>query len=616
MRKAQGLAGVAGAIAISLAAWMSPAAAADVVLSGAVKSGAGQAMGGVTVSAKVEGQSITTTVFTDDAGNFYFPPLPAGAYRVWAQALGFETAKAEIDSAATRRVDFALRPIADFERQVRQLPGEMLLAALPEDTEHDHQLKIIFRNNCTGCHTPSYVLQFRFDEAGWNTVIELMKRVNVAGVYQGPDGKANAILDYHQKELAAYLARARGPEESSLKIKPRPRPSGEAARAVFTEYDVPLNPDLNLGTPYQVNDGSDWTLATTSKWGILPHDAGMDLDGNLWFTSNNPNRVVTIGRVDAKTGQVRFLKVDAANGRAANAHGMARDSNGIFWFDVNPGRRSLGRLDPRSERIDVFTPPPALSPLGGAVTVDVDGKGKVWASAADGVLRFDPDTSTFTEFKSAVYKSPHGTGMTYGAAGDRDGNGWWAQMAFDTIGKADVAAGKPLEVKLPPVIKETKRVSAQARAVYEKVDDLGFNTPLPWSQGPRRMGTDKNADVLWVGNSWGGSLARIDTRTLETTLVPLPDSISHQPYHIAVDRNHNVWGNMWTADQIYRYDPAAKAWTFFDLPRRGTEIRHISLSERAGRVQVVLPVYRTSQIGVMSLRSEADLQALRALAGR
>ena len=28
--------------------------------------------------------------------------------------------------------------------------------------------------------------------------------------------------------------------------------------------------------------------------------------------------------------------------------------------------------------------------------------------------------------------------MTYGAAGDRDGNGWWAQMAFDTIGKGDV----------------------------------------------------------------------------------------------------------------------------------------------------------------------------------
>src|SRR2546430_5047318 len=32
------------------------------------------------------------------------------------------------------------------------------------------------------------------------------------------------------------------------------------------------------------------------------------------------------------------------------------------------------------------------------------------------------------------------------------------------------------------------------RSFYETVSDLGFNAPLPWSQGPRRMGTDKNAD--------------------------------------------------------------------------------------------------------------------------
>ena len=70
------------------------------------------------------------------------------------------------------------------------------------------------------------------------------------------------------------------------------------------------------------------------------------------------------------------------------------------------------------------------------------------------------------------------------------------------------------------------------------------------------MGTDKNADVLWVGNSWGGSLSRINTKTLETTIVPLPDPTSMQPYHIVVDKNHNVWGNLWTNDQILKYDPA------------------------------------------------------------
>jgi hypothetical protein len=47
------------------------APAADVLLSGTVKSAAGETMGGVTVSAKAEGATITTTVFSDEAGGYY-----------------------------------------------------------------------------------------------------------------------------------------------------------------------------------------------------------------------------------------------------------------------------------------------------------------------------------------------------------------------------------------------------------------------------------------------------------------------------------------------------------------------------------------------------------------
>ena len=45
------------------------------------------------VSAKKDGTPITTTVFTDQTGRFYFPDMPEGRYRVWAQALTFKTAK-------------------------------------------------------------------------------------------------------------------------------------------------------------------------------------------------------------------------------------------------------------------------------------------------------------------------------------------------------------------------------------------------------------------------------------------------------------------------------------------------------------------------------------------
>ena len=68
------------------------------------------------------------------------------------------------------------------------------------------------------------------------------------------------------------------------------------------------------------------------------------------------------------------------------------------------------------------------------------------------------------------------------------------------------------------------------------------------------------------------------------------------------------------SDQIAKFDPATNKWTMFDLPVRGTEIRHVSLLERDGMTKVIVPVYRDSQMGVMTLRSDADIAALKAQA--
>src|SRR3954471_16463054 len=190
------------------AALPQPAHAADAMLGGTIKSASGEALAGVTVSAKPDGAHITTTVFTAADGSYVFPPLPAGKYKVWAQAVKFSTAKSDVALEAGKHQDFTLQPLADF---YAQLSGDQVIAALPDATPDDMRMKNIIRANCTGCHTPSYPLQHKFDEAGWNAILDLMKHVNVLGVHQGPDHKANAVIESHQKELAAYLARARGP---------------------------------------------------------------------------------------------------------------------------------------------------------------------------------------------------------------------------------------------------------------------------------------------------------------------------------------------------------------------------------------------------------------------
>jgi hypothetical protein len=86
---------------------------------------------------------------------------------------------------------------------------------------------------------------------------------------------------------------------------------------------------------------------------------------------------------------------------------------------------------------------------------------------------------------------------------------------------------------------------------------------------------------------------------------------------VAVDSKHNAWTNLWGADRALRYDPATSVWTAFDLPTRGAEPRYISLLERDGApLQVVLPYFRARKVAVMTLRSEADVAALKAQAAR
>src|SRR5437879_9227571 len=114
------------ATAVTALAATSFAQAADQSLTGAITSASGEKLGGVTVSAKLDGSTITTSVYTDDAGNYYFPPLAAGKYKVWAQALGFETAKGEVDLSAAKQQNLALKAMTDQEQIIRQMPGEML----------------------------------------------------------------------------------------------------------------------------------------------------------------------------------------------------------------------------------------------------------------------------------------------------------------------------------------------------------------------------------------------------------------------------------------------------------------------------------------------------------
>jgi len=611
----QALGGSAAGILLACAFPLAAQAAPDgALLSGTVKAAAGEKMSGVTVSAKAEGTNITTSVFTDEEGAYYFPRLSAGEYQVWAQTAGFETARGGISLAGTKHQDFVLKPMQDY---AKQLTGDEWLASLPDQTPDDKRMKLIFRNTCTSCHQPNYILQNRFDEQGWTAILDAMKRFNVAGGYVGPDRAATPSIEFHEKELAAYLARIRGPEASGMQLKLRPRPSGDVARVVFTEYDVPFFGPNEAPRKYVLNNGSDWSAGTpSSMFGQLGvHDAQADLDGNIWFSVNRPNPYASLGRVDAKTGEVKFFRVDGLNGLAANGHGAARDAQGHLWFNISPGEENgPGRLievDPAAQALQVYTPPKTMEgPTFIAGTVDVDGKGKIWASTFHGATRFDPVTKEFTEFKSPTFKNADGLGNTYGLMADADGNGWWAEMNLDIVAKSDLETGKVVEIKIPPVEERKALLTPDEVKMYQSAGST-WNTATPWAEGPRRMGADKQGHVVWVCDWWGGSLAKIDTQTLKVTLVPLPRPDLQEPYQAAVDKDHNVWVNLMNADEVAKFDPKTSKWTEYPFPTLGAETRYVSLLDRNGKLEVILPYARARRVARMTFRTKEELAALK-----
>ena len=551
----------------------------------------GVGLEGVAVSARAAGTTVTTTVFTDESGLYRFPVLLTGEYRVWAQAVGYKTGRgaAKLGDQTTSRTNFVLHPIDDLTMQVS---GSEWLAALPATTKEQRRMREIFRANCTMCHSPAAVLQQRFDEQGWRAIIDLMLHFNRPPTINALVDKHTTIA-HHRHELAKYLATVRGPDSPPLKFTPHPRPTGDAARVVITEWDIPV---ANRPDGLAWFGGSDWSegVATSGARDALLHDVIVDDYGNAWLTALG-TAAQSILRLNVRTAQVTAFNIKAANGRNRSTHGMTRDDEGIIWFDMFG---SLGRIDPATETIEVLTPPRNMS-AGNEISTDVDGKGKVWSSTRFGSIRFDPVTKEWMYLQNVTVAD----GLSYGNAGDIDGNGWWAQFQADRLGKGDPITGRSHEVIMrPPWANDEEDVlTAADKAYYESVGALtwGKINMIPGAQAPRRMAADKRGEWVWAANYLGNNLARVNIRTLETTYYRVP--VEGHPYMVAVDKDHNAWTNLHSDDRILKLNPKTGGWTVYRLPGNGCETRHISIDHL--RNEVWVPCHRTSKVVRLQFRS-------------
>ena len=334
-------------------------------LRGSVRTADGKPLEGATVSIRGEGKTFVTTVFTNQKGVFVFPPVQSGLkYSLWAQAQGFQTARLDVNATSGQVQQVAalqLKPLENFEKQ---LTGVEWMNSFPERTAADKREKQIFASNCSGCHDNHFALQNRFDADGWNKIVTVMS-MSSEGVPVPPNATGQQAINAYKDEIVAFLAKVRGPNPRDYDLKPLPRPTGEAAQVVITEFEMPR---AEAPAESYVHNGSDWMEGTPSRWqGRAAHDATIASDGNIYF-SDDRGSDRTISKLNPRTGETALYTLAAKNGGVAGTHSVATDPDGNVWAD-NQATGDLLMFDVRTQQFKDFARPAGTPTAGGTILV-------------------------------------------------------------------------------------------------------------------------------------------------------------------------------------------------------------------------------------------------------
>ena len=575
---------------------------------GTITSTSGETLEGVTVSARSLGRNVTTSVFTDSDGEYYFPPLEAGRrYKVWAQAQAFEAGRADVALSQTgARRDFTLAPEEDFHIQ---LTGSQWYAALPDGTREDRRMKEVFRAACMGCHPQNFTLISRFDEAGWRNIISVMSRMHPYR-YGTPEAAANRapnpIMVQFGDELAAWLAKVRGPGPSPMAFTPR-RPTGDSTLMIAREYDTP---EPGFGLPF-FNDGStDWALGPVDFMDESKHhamNATVDHDGNVWM-ADMFNITRTVAKYDWRTGQAtNFVVPEMPGGPPANSHDIIVDDDGVVWFDMS-SMGALGRIDPRTGTSNTIRPPEG-SRVG--PWIGDDGRGGIWAAGAANdvkAMRYDTTTREWT-----LFENPIPNASNYGMTGDGDGNGWWSTAnPRDGLMKADLESGQTAFVPVPEAVNDRADLfTAEELAIFgARLTFYGYGRP--GAVAIRKPGADPQGSVLWGCSWYGGGMVKLDTRSHVTTMYPFPPE--HEDgncYETSVDKDGIVWLPFTHGDAIAKFDPDTEQWTSYFLPTIGTKTHGLQAVTVNGRTEIGMGYLGAGKVAKLEFRTRAELQRLK-----
>ena len=529
---------------VSILVTLTAAQSAPSALTGVVSSQDEAAMSGVLVSAKRAGSTITVTVVSETDGRYRFPRnrLEPGAYSLSIRAIGYElegTRTVNVSSQQTAQLDLKLRKTQDLASQLSN--GEWFMS-WPQNDEVKNGLL-----NCTQCHGLEPVARSRYTADEWVKVLERMGRYAQGSTRTRPQlrpnehggGFSNPILSQSMggregdrpvpqnrvTRAAEYLATInQSPSHASYSLKTLPRPTGKAARAIITEYDLPRRE-------------------------TLPHDAAADADGMIWYGDFGSH---VLGMLDPKTGKVvEFPLPITKPGAPVGSLDLVFDHQGNIWMGTMY-QGSLAKFDRKTKTFQTWGSPTFRdrdeARIAMVMPVNHHVDGQVWIGG-DNEYQVDVKTGVWRSIDYSVglaKDSPIASELSsYGVASDSRNNFYGMNLNGTYIIKVDA---------------KTKRVTP-------------YPTPTP-NAGPRRGHMDTQ-DRLWFAEFRANKIAMFDTRTDTFREWAVPTAWTNV-YDAILDKAGFAWAGGMNNDHVVRLNTGTGEMVEYLLPR-ATNIRRVNV---------------------------------------
>jgi streptogramin lyase len=527
-------ASVAGVLAGLMAVGANAQTAA--ALSGQVSSAEEGAMEGVLVSAKKEGSTITTTVVTNDKGQYSFPAdrLAPGHYNITIRAAGYNLVgpkQVDVAGGAAASADLNLA-------KTKNLPGQLSSAEWLASAPGNDQIKS-FLPDCVGCHTLQRVFSAMHSPEEWKQVFGRMGRYAPESVPTrpqlllagGPRSERPRVPANMMDAAANFLSGAsiNNPDNEGFNFKTLPRPKGKSTHVIVTEYDLPRKE-------------------------ALPHDVIVDADGHAWY-SDFGNQFV--GELDPKTGKVQDYALETLRqDQPKGPLGLEFDPEGNIWVGMSY-QAGASKIDRKTKQVTTYPLPKewqGITSQTNMVTpthMNVDGK--VWMEDTENgrVFRLDL-TSGKWEDRGVATTAKGETIRGYGVPADKDNNLYLMSFGDTRIGKLD------------------------AKTNVAQIWSTAFARSRP------RRGRFDDQNRLWFAEYGANRIAMFDPTTEQIKEWKLPTAWS-QPYDVVPSKGTSeVWTGSMLSDQVVRLNPKTDEIVEYLLPHT-TNIRRVFVQESGPR---------------------------------